>query len=93
MLANMTKTPWKPTRDRRDFTEELFLNVSYGFDPVKSRLQKATLDTTEGYFELPNHANGAIAGPLLEKDPNVRHGEYIERDGFVISSKEFDIIE
>jgi hypothetical protein len=90
MAADMTKTPWRPTRDRQDFTEELFLNISYGFGTF---LYKVTLDTTAGYFELPNYANGGVAGPLLEKDPNVIHGKYIKTEGFVISSKGTDIFE
>ncbi|KAL4879461.1 hypothetical protein BJY04DRAFT_229024 [Aspergillus karnatakaensis] len=28
-----------------------------------------TLDTTSGYFELPNYMNGGLAGPLLNEDP------------------------
>jgi hypothetical protein len=45
------------------------------------------------YFELPNYANGGVAGPLLEKGPGIIHGKYIKTEGFVIRSSGIDIIE
>lgn len=88
MPGNLTKSPWKSTRDRQDFTEELFLNVTlieYNLNPANTDqkntvLYKVTLDTTAGYFELPNYLNGEVAGPLLENDPNSLCGEHCERE-------------
>ncbi|KAE8327171.1 hypothetical protein BDV39DRAFT_205304 [Aspergillus sergii] len=74
MPTEFTHSRWKPTRARHDFVEELFLNVSLGvspfsaFSPVNS-LYKITMNTTYGYFELPNYMNGCLPGPLLNEDP------------------------
>lgn len=89
MPANVTKSPWNSTRDRQDFTEELYLNVTligyefgiYSSTDANSLLYKITLDTTAGYFELPNYMNGGIAGPLLDKDPNDICGNSCETEG------------
>lgn len=74
MPANVTQSPWKPTRDRQDFTEELYLNItlisSLSDGDSNETFYRITLNTTAGYFELPNYMNGDVAGPLLEKDPN-----------------------
>ena len=88
MPGNLTKSPWKLTRDRQDFTEELFLNVAliqYNLNTANTDQQnivlyKVTGDTTPGYFELPNYLNGEVAGPLLENDPNSLCGEHCERE-------------
>ena len=88
MPGNLTKSPWKSTRDRQDFTEELFLNVAliqYNLNTANTDQQnivlyKVTVDTTAGYFELPNYLNGEVAGPLLENDPNSLCGEHCERE-------------
>lgn len=66
MPPNMTKSPWLPTRDRRDFSEELYSNVSVTgiFNNTfignwqGIALYRVTLNTTAGYFELPNYMNG-----------------------------------
>lgn len=34
-----------------------------------------TVDTTAGYFELPNYMNSQKAGPILNDDPNATCGE------------------
>jgi len=76
---------WENTRDRQDFTEEVFLNMSINCDEAKfhnmwtvcagyyqkpvKSLLKITGRTTAGWFELPNDMNGGILGPLLAKDP------------------------
>ncbi|KAJ5356579.1 hypothetical protein N7517_011188 [Penicillium concentricum] len=86
MPGDLTTSPWKSTRDRQDFTEELYLNVTliqYNVNKLNTNQQnstfyKVTLDTTAGYFELPNYMNGKIAGPLLEKYPNSLCGEHCE---------------
>lgn len=91
MPADMRTSPWKSTRDRQDFGEELFLNITtnpeeWGSDveatPAGGELYKITVNTTAGYFELPNYMNGAVAGPLLDKDPNSVCGSDCELEGF-----------
>jgi hypothetical protein len=76
MPANLLTSPWKATRDRQDFSEELYINITFkdnGTFPRDSALGdvafKVTLNTTAGYFELPNHMNSGLPGPLLLKDP------------------------
>jgi hypothetical protein len=90
MPANLTSSPWKSTRDRQDFTEELYLNITlinyeymqYGDYQANSTFYKVTLNTTGGYFELPNYMNGGSAGSLLDKDPNTLCGNDCEIQGF-----------
>lgn len=84
MPAESWSSTSKATRDRQDFTEELFLNVTLnsamqhgirimGLDLVpdqpESEYFRIKVRTTAGYFELPNYMNGQIAGPLLDKMP------------------------
>jgi hypothetical protein len=82
MPANQNSTPWKSTRLRQDFTEELYLNIlvvgyELGF-PSEPQTEggtfKITSHTTAGYFELPNYINGGKAGPLLTGDPSDHGG-------------------
>jgi hypothetical protein len=71
MPANVANS-WNSTRDRQDFSEELHLNVTVlnlTSGNIESGFYKITLDTTAGYFELPNYMNQGVAGPLLDKDP------------------------
>lgn len=88
MPANVTHSPWKATRDRQDFGEELYLNVTaydenqYSIGSRNSTFYKITLNTTAGYFELPNYMNGQTAGPLLEKDPHDRCGISCVEQGY-----------
>ncbi|KAE8442481.1 hypothetical protein EG329_003324 [Mollisiaceae sp. DMI_Dod_QoI] len=64
MPADLRTSPWKSTRDRQDFSEVLYLNLSmYGGissspTPDGGSLFRITLNTTAGYFELPNYMNG-----------------------------------
>lgn len=76
MPNNNTLSPWAFTRDRQDFTEELYLNITVlGLsDSTRGQINelsfaKVTVKTTAGYFELPNHMNGGATGPLLATDP------------------------
>lgn len=78
MPTNMSQSPWLATRNRQHFSEELFLNISvlsagpteYNERPEqRGGLFKITLETTAGYFELPNYMNGEQPGPLLRWDP------------------------
>ncbi|RJE26738.1 hypothetical protein PHISCL_00969 [Aspergillus sclerotialis] len=66
MPANASQPLWKPTRDRQDFSEELFVHTTVG---RYEYTVKITVDTTAGYFELPNYLNGGNPGPLLPKFP------------------------
>ncbi|KAF2721973.1 hypothetical protein K431DRAFT_62802 [Polychaeton citri CBS 116435] len=73
MPANLTLSPWRATRDRQDISEQLYLNISTysmlsGSTPFVG-LYRITLNTTLGYFELPNIFNDHVAGPLLEQSP------------------------
>lgn len=68
MPMNLKDSPWKSTRDRQDFTEEIYLNVTVSERQQSgSHFYKLMLNTTAGYFELPNYMNGNVAGPLLDK--------------------------
>ena len=78
MPANLTQSPWRAARTRQDITEELYLNISLvSADPMQQYvtpedqggLFKISLDTTLGYFELPNYMSGKQPGPLLDEDP------------------------
>lgn len=66
MPANFSSTPWKRTRNRQDISESMFLDI-------ETRLQntniKYVVNSTLGYFELPNYGNDGFAGPLLANDP------------------------
>jgi hypothetical protein len=76
-MPNVTsKSPWVETRDRQEFSESLYLNISIRDSNVQttalsagSALYEITLRTTAGYFELPNFINNATPGALLESDP------------------------
>ncbi|KAF0331961.1 hypothetical protein GQ607_001081 [Colletotrichum asianum] len=68
MPGNLTTTPWKRTRDRQTFTENLYLNISFEQKEPKISYWKISMSTTAGYFQLPNEWN-QTAGELLDKDP------------------------
>jgi hypothetical protein len=74
MSANLTKPQWQKTRDRQEFSEALYLNFTStqgysGDTPADGKLYRITVNTTAGYFELPNYMNEGVPGPLLEQDP------------------------
>ena len=89
MPSDQRVSPWKSTRDRQDFYEELYINVTfgqYGFSTLKpsptgGNLYRVSAHTTAGYFELPNYLNNGIAGHLLDKDPNSLCGMNCEMEG------------
>ena len=85
MPASSYSSISEPTRDRQDFTEEMFLNVTlnkamqngirqWNLDNLpnapESEYFRVQVRTTAGYFELPNYMNGKVAGPLLGKIPS-----------------------
>jgi hypothetical protein len=71
MPGNLSTGKWQSTRLRQDFSESLYLNLSFlRWDAANaSQLFKLQVDTTAGYFELPNYMNGQTPGPLLNGDP------------------------
>lgn len=92
MPTDVRITPWKNTRARQDFTEVLFLNISLSRDLsdylgesrrsfIASQYIRVTVNTTAGYFELPNYMNGEKAGPLLRGDPTEHCGNSCYRQG------------
>nr|GAT61411.1 predicted protein [Mycena chlorophos] len=76
MPGDMTVSPWKSQRERQDFGEVLYLNITLkGFEglPVGqngSYYSRIVVNTTAGYFELPNYMNGGTNGPLITDDPS-----------------------
>ncbi|KAK5721864.1 hypothetical protein LTR15_006457 [Elasticomyces elasticus] len=65
------------TRSRQDLREQLYLNLSAYNPPMSthgapehwSGLFRITLDTTSGYFELPNYKRSGLPGPLFPTAP------------------------
>ena len=78
MPDGISQSPWKATRDRQDTTETMFMNIHFGsllnlatLDQNPGNITfKLTVNTTLGYFELPNYNNSGVAGPLLANDPH-----------------------
>ncbi|KAJ5163913.1 uncharacterized protein N7500_005743 [Penicillium coprophilum] len=78
MPENMTESPWRMGRTRQDFSEVLYLNMTQeeytsssfsGQDAGKKAFYRITVNTTAGFFELPNYMNDGVPGPLLDQDP------------------------
>ena len=82
MLDGTYQSPWKSNRDRQDATETMFLDIHFSspYNPelilynLPNATFKITINTTLGYFELPNYNNSGYSnsgspGPLLAKDP------------------------
>lgn len=72
MPGNMTKSPWQTDRNRHEFSEVLYLNMTqneYLDGSGQAVLYRITVNTTAGFFELPNYMNQGVPGPLLDKDP------------------------
>jgi hypothetical protein len=70
MPGNASHCPWKEENSRQGISEELYLRMN--FTDTDSMVvtpgiysKKLTLQTTMGYFELPNYANGGFPGPLM----------------------------
>lgn len=81
MPGDHSVSPWKNTKLRQNFTEELYLNLSvrgygdrvFGETPDSLRhggIFKITSRTTAGYFELPNYMNKGKPGTLIDGDPD-----------------------
>ena len=69
MPTNVSHSPWKSTRDRQDISEEMFLSINTAHGTLSNATFKLEVNTTLGYFELPNYNGGGVAGPLLTKNP------------------------
>lgn len=98
MPSDQRMSPRKNTRSQQNFTEHLYLNVSLSpdlrisadrsqaedFPAPFSEYFRVTVETTAGYFELPNYMNGQKAGPLLKQDPNLECGNACYSQGGAI---------
>ncbi|KAK3676798.1 hypothetical protein LTR78_003575 [Recurvomyces mirabilis] len=68
------------SRARQDFSEHLYLNLSAYNGPNSdndtpddwSGLFRVTLRTTSGYFELPNHMNANLPGPIFNHNSTTK---------------------
>jgi len=75
MPGDLRHTPWKRTHARQDFGEVLYLNISRSDagQPLETggSLFQIVMNTTGGYFELPNYMNRQMPGylPLLLFSP------------------------
>ena len=90
MSGSLTTSPWKATRERQDFSEMLFLNITYLVtgslnSHLESVYAQATTNTTVGYFELPNIMNHQSAGEFLSAGPPKKPGSPWERQVFAES--------
>jgi hypothetical protein len=84
--------PTRPTNcmnGPKEISEQLYLNIS-AYDPANSPnddpdswsgLFKITLNTTSGYFEMPNYMNNRLPGPLLSDSPNNHCGRVCTYQG------------
>lgn len=72
-------SPWTTSRDRQDITEEAWVQSSVANDSVlwdapgthtENFTIRCQVNSTRGYFELPNDFNGNIPGPLLKTWPS-----------------------
>ena len=74
-MPGSLETPWKATRARQDFSEVLFLNVTYpdltgrSLGGLVSEYTKVIMNPTAGYFELPNIMDDQVSGALLRDGP------------------------
>jgi hypothetical protein len=66
-------------RDRQDISEYTYLDLSY---PTANLTYRCGLDTTAGYFELPNYWNNYTAGEILALWPPEKfyQSEYFKQD-------------
>jgi hypothetical protein len=73
MPTDIREVLWQATRDRQDFSEELYVRIDTEF--MDQYTVKITVNTTAGYFELPNYFNGGHPGPLLQQSPSPECGD------------------
>ena len=86
MPADLSQSPWRNTVKRQDFSEILYLNITtFGTlnSDVQHDLYEVTMDTTAGFFELPNYTN-KTSGPLLIDGPPYYCGDdCVTEDGSI----------
>ncbi|KAG8630013.1 hypothetical protein KVT40_001632 [Elsinoe batatas] len=85
MPGSPQSSPWAFNRRRQDFQEVLHIDImsrvwrkgypGYNSTSYSTNSFRLTVDTTAGYFELPNYQNELSPGPLLDKSPSYP-GEY-----------------
>lgn len=85
MPSDQRLSPWKDSRARQDFGEELFLNISRSDSNPGGSTYRLSVNTTAGYFELPSYLNGGLAGALLPDDPWHYCDEQCQAQGMVYS--------
>ena len=71
MQNDQTASPWQNTRKRQDFSEILYINITAATQDGERppyNLYRVILNTTAGFFELPN-SNHSAPGPLLADGP------------------------
>jgi hypothetical protein len=79
MPADMTGSPWSASNARQEITESLYIYINTSYlvlhagNGILSNTYKITMNTTSGWFELPNMWNKGIPGPILE-NPNATCG-------------------
>ena len=88
--GDILASPWQNTSDRQDVYEEFWLDfqrtLDRGEDNGRNFTQHCYGNSTLGYFELPNHWNGHVAGSLLDKvPPNGRNLSYSNGDEYLLS--------
>lgn len=91
MPGDQRQSPWTDTRARQDFGEELFVNVSQNSTDSSGAIYRLSVNTTGGYFELPNDLNGVLPGPLLEEDPWHQCDSHCKAQGMVVSDGGYGI--
>ncbi|KAF3397180.1 hypothetical protein DPV78_007951 [Talaromyces pinophilus] len=76
ITSNLTTSPWSATNARQEITESLYIHINTSYSALRfgSRIlnntYKIIMNTTAGWFELPNMWNNGVPGPILE-NPNV----------------------
>jgi hypothetical protein len=77
------KYPIQGVRERQDFQEDLYMTIetftndhmrmfSTGAERLSKSTYKLSMQTTIGYFELPNYYNDGIPGPLIDKSHRLK---------------------
>lgn len=79
MPGDQSQPKWRGTRSRQHFEEVLYLKI-YTMYSRKS-LWRVRVDTTAGFFELPNYAH-SDPGPLLHDGPREHCGQDCEKQVF-----------
>ncbi|KAK0658726.1 hypothetical protein QBC41DRAFT_287500 [Cercophora samala] len=72
--GNQSGDPWSVSWDRQEITEQLYVQVRHPRSSPTSALYNTTMvctvNTTRGFFELPNFHNDFTPGPLVDSIPS-----------------------